>query len=349
LVSLYDKKAGREALAAGQFSNDFVVLPDTGNAWDFEIDHEKKDVWGYLRLACERPVLKEAATQIDGPCASLLQVWTFRSSEIRQTIRLFSESAQLEFATEVTWNEPATMLRVRFAASAQADEARFEIPFGHISRSTHDVTIHQRAQLEVAAHQWVDLSDGRHGLALLNDCKYGFRVKGSVIDMSLIRSVPFPGAPLIAKGDQSTGAEVTPFTDLGKHEFGYALLPHTADFGPAEITRAAREFNIKPTVVVPSPEVNAARPACAEVGSVLIGSPAIEVVAIKRAEDRRGWIIRLVNLTERAVDTPVALWPGVKEVAECDLIEATVNAIAINEGRGELRFGPFEIKTLRAM
>ena len=42
-----------------------------------------------------------------------------------------------------------------------------------------------RSTLQVWAHRWMDLSEHGFGLALLNDCKYGASVRGSVLSLSL--------------------------------------------------------------------------------------------------------------------------------------------------------------------
>ncbi len=334
IESIFDKRASREVLAAGAVGNDLVVIADTGDAWDFVTDHPNKDVWGYLRLAEERPTLREQNVRVDGPCAELRQVWSHRASEIRQTVRLLAGAEHIEFETEVDWREPASMLRVRFPVSVEADEARFEIPFGHIRRSTREETLVQRAQIEVAALQWVDLSQADYGVALYNDCKHGFRVKGNVIDMALIRSVPHPGSALIGKDDVATSAGArSVYTDLGRHEFRYAVRPHVGDADVAKITAEARVFNTPLRVM-------AGMGAAVLAPSMPVSSPAIEVAAVKPAEDGRGWVWRLVNVTERAVEAVCVDAAAV----ECDLMENETGA-----ANGVLRFGPFEIKTLRML
>ena len=57
------------------------------------------------------------------------------------------------------------------------------------------------AKFEVCAQKWVDLSEGDHGVALLNDCKYGHDIHGNVIRLSLLRA---PKAP-------------DPLCDMGLH------------------------------------------------------------------------------------------------------------------------------------
>ncbi|EIQ00266.1 alpha-mannosidase [Opitutaceae bacterium TAV1] len=400
IASIRDKRAGgREVLAAGEAGNDFVVIADTGDAWDFETDHEKKDVWGYLRRRLARPVLRESATFTDGPCAVRTQVWTVGKSEIRQTIRLFAGAEQIVFETEADWRDKATMLRVRFPVAVTADEASFEIPFGHICRSTREDTLAQRAQIEVAALQWVDLSEAGYGVALLNDCKHGFRVKGHTIDMCLLRSVPHPGTALIGKDDVSAdGGDGMDYTDLETHVFRYALRPHAGGCDAAALTAAARAFNTPLAVIgdlegaavsgplrrreaspgsgdsrlatakgeargassqrqVPRPKADSLP--CRRSGHaggtsapLVCDSPAIELAAIKRAEDGRGWVLRLVNVTGDDVTT----WLAAPDDAaagsweECDLSEKPLAAATSRsgaEGRVPLAFARFEIKTLR--
>jgi alpha-mannosidase len=334
--SIYDKRAQRDVLAPGSAGNDLVIIADTGDAWDFENDLSNKDVWGYLRRPVTRPVLGECTAHVDGPSAEVHQVWRHGNSVIRQTIRLLAGAEQLEFDTTADWRETATMLRVRFPVAVQADEARFEIPFGHIRRTTHDDTLVQKAQLEVAALQWVDLSQADYGVALYNDCKHGFRVKGNVIDMALLRSVPHPGSALIGKDDTANTKDGKVYGDIGRHEFRYALRPHTAAVDAAKLTAEARAFNTPLHVVTGTAHGNheQARSYTPDLNA------AIEVAAVKPAEDGRGWIWRLVNVTEHTVETT---FTNAKAV-ECDLVE---NALPVQPS-GALRFGRFEIKTLRS-
>lgn len=334
--SIYDKNAQRDVLAAGAPGNDLVIIADTGDAWDFENDLSKKDVWGYLRRPVARPVLHESTAHVDGPSAELRQVWRHGDSEIRQTIRLLAGAEQLEFDTTADWRETATMLRVRFPVAVQADEARFEIPFGHIRRTTHDDTSVQRAQIEVAALQWVDLSQADYGVALYNDCKHGHRVKGNVIDLALLRSVPHPGTALIGKDDTANVKDGKVYGDIGRHEFRYALRPHTTAVDAAKLTAEARAFNTPLRVTAGAARGNREQ-ARSYIPSL---NAAIEVAAVKPAEDGRGWIWRLVNVTERTVETT---FTNAKAV-ECDLMENTLPV----QPSGTLRFGRFEIKTLRS-
>lgn len=350
MTSLYDKRAAREVLAAGEFGNDLVVIPDTGDAWDFQTDHANKDVWGYLRHDIRRPQLHKARAGIDGPAAELHQEWHIGSSLIRQTVRLLAGADALVFETTVDWQEPAHMLRVRFPVAITSDEARFEIPFGSIRRSTLDDTVHRHAQIEVAALQWVDLSQTDYGVALLNDCKYGFRVKGHTLDMNLIRSVPHPGAALIGKDDKADTSVAAVYGDLGRHTFNYTLLPHAGAADLGKLTAAARALNT-PLAVVASP-ASAREPARATAGTFTLGSSSIELAAILPSDDA-GWTLRLVNVEDHAVTTTLTGGAGKTRWQECNLVGQKISlqnpSASADMKDAEFTFTPFEIKTLRLL
>jgi len=82
-------------------------------------------------------------------------------------------------------------------------KATFDIQFGHIRRTTHRKHHLGSARDEVAAAQVGRSVAGRHRRALLNDSKYGHKVKDNVLDLNLLRSVPYPTT-------SRPGCDVTP-------------------------------------------------------------------------------------------------------------------------------------------
>ena len=76
-----------------------------------------------------------------------------------------------------------------------ARNATYEMPFGYAERPTHWSTSWDRARYEVPGHRWADLSEHGFGVALLNDCKYGWSCFGNELRLSLLRAPrrPDPG------------------------------------------------------------------------------------------------------------------------------------------------------------
>ena len=63
-----------------------------------------------------------------------------------------------------------------------ARTATYEMPFGYAERPTHWSSSWDRARYEVPGHRWADLSEHGFGVALLNDCKYGWSCSAASCD-----------------------------------------------------------------------------------------------------------------------------------------------------------------------
>ena len=136
-------------------------------------------------------------------------------------MRLAAGSRRLEFHTEVDWHERHRFLKVAFPVAVRSTRATYEIQHGHIERPTVANTSWDEARFEVCGHRWADLSEAGYGVALLNNCKYGYDIRGHVMRLSLLRA---PGYP-------------DPEADQGRHHFAYALLPHEGDSGRRRSSR----------------------------------------------------------------------------------------------------------------
>ena len=94
-----------------------------------------------------------------------------------------------------------------------SDQATFDIQYGYVKRNSHRNTSWDKAKFEVVGHKYADFHRIMIGVALLNDCKYGYMVHDNLLDLNLLRS---PNNP-------------DPDADMGMHEFIYSLFPHEHD------------------------------------------------------------------------------------------------------------------------
>lgn len=218
--SLVDRTTGREH-ARGALGR-LVVHRDPWtffDAWDIREDYVTRP----------RTELTAYATKTfrDGPRIVRRHDYRHGRSMIRQDVVLVEGEDLIRFETTVDWHERWRMLRAEFAPEAWADEVACEIQFGHIRRSTRDDTPQERAQFEICAHRWLDVSDPRgFGFSLLNDGKYGHRAKDRRLSLNLLRAPAYPDR----------------MADRGRHTFTYAVHPHEGGLGPST-TRHARHLN----------------------------------------------------------------------------------------------------------
>jgi alpha-mannosidase len=335
IFSLYDKENQREVLPEGKTANRLLVYRDEGDAWDIPLD--------YAQQQPRQMQLVDSKAEIDGPDAILTQVYHLGYSELIQKIHLLSGSRCLEFETTTIWRETRAMLRTALPVAVHADEASFEIQFGHVRRPTHRNTTWDLARDEVPHQKWVDLSQRDYGAAVINDCKYGSKVKDGVIDLNLLRSVPFPGPKLVEDISVRPGEPHDAYTDQAEQHFRYAFYPHAGDAIAGNVTRAAYEFNIPLRVLESSPHPGA-NPASYSWLSLSASNVAVE--AVKKAEDSDDIIIRLYETSNAFAQAKISFGFRVASVGVVDLLETPLYSLDLKGNSVLLNFMPFEIKTL---
>ena len=201
--------------------------------------------------------------------------------------------------------------------------------YGHVERATHDNTSWDHAQFEVCAHRWADLSETGFGVALLNDCKYGYDVKGDVLRLSLLRATTMPD----------------PVADRGEHRFRYALLPHGGSFPDAGVVQRAAELGIAPEARPAGPAGSGEQPATASL--VTSTSPGAVVSAVKRADEGDGLVVRLYEAWGGRRRTQLRLAHPVGRAQRADLLEQPQSDVELTDPTTlDLELRPFEIVTL---
>ncbi|MCF6284928.1 MAG: hypothetical protein L3K26_07045, partial [Candidatus Hydrogenedentes bacterium] len=225
IAQLYDKDAGRDVVAEGKTLNQFYTAEDRPLFWDaWDIDRFYRDHVMPVETMTSRELIA------DGPLfLTIRSTWSVgRASTLTQDMVVYAHTRRIDFITRLDWQEERTLLKVGFGVDVHSAQIRSEIQFGHVLRNTHENTSWDQAQFESCAHKWVDVSEGDYGVALLNDCKYGYDTLDEQLSLTLMRS---PRAP-----DEKS--------DIGEHTFTYALLPHDAPFSVETVVREAYALNV---------------------------------------------------------------------------------------------------------
>jgi alpha-mannosidase len=178
---------------------------------------------------------------------------------------------------------------------------------------------------EVCAQRWADLGDETYGVALLNDCKYGHDIHGSVMRLSLLRGPTHPD----------------PSADRGWHRFTYALMPHPGDFRQAGVIEAAEDLN------APLRVVRSGLPPGHRRSLVEVDTPEVVVETIKRSEDSDAVIIRLYEAWGGSCKVRLRTTFPASRAFLCDLLERERHEVTVRDGAIELQLTPFKILTLK--
>lgn len=325
LSSVYDKTNDREVIENGAVGNVFEVFEDYPRDYD---------AWEITEYYKQKKWVVDTVTSVEvinQPTRAGLKIERkYESSVIRQFVFLTPDSALLRFETEIDWHEDHVLLKTAFPLAVRASQATYEVQFGHLKRPTHRNTSWDQAMFEVCAHKWADLSDADYGVALLNDCKYGYSCEDNVLKLSLLKAATYPD----------------PTADRGLHTFTYALYPHAGTVEMSDTVKTASLLN---------------NPLCARVQNAHAGSlptrfspvtsdtPSALIDTFKCAEDGNGYILRLYDSVGRKAKVTLHFGFDVSEVFDCDMLENNESALEVKNGTVSFALGNFEVKTLRVL
>jgi alpha-mannosidase len=227
IVSMFDKEHQREIIQPKAPGNRFMLyedIPFFWDAWDTELYHREKG-----RCVSEDQSKVHMEVAMKGPLLVSLNrvIQISPQSTVHQVISLSCLSRRLDFTCRVEWHETHQFLKVDFPLIVQSDYASFECPFGLVRRPTHRNTSWDVARFEVCGHRFADLSESNYGVALLNDCKYGYAAYRNCLSLSLLRSPKSPD----------------PNCDMGQHVMRFALFPHPGDVVTGAVVEEAVKFN----------------------------------------------------------------------------------------------------------
>ena len=250
----------------------------------------------------------------------------FPSSFFDQYISLYNHLPYVEVRNHVEWWEEHKMLKAAFPVAVQAATATYEIPYATIERSTGNSTSFEKARFEVPAQRWADLSDGEYGVSLINDCKYGYDIKGNLMRLSLLR------APL----------DPDPMCDRGYHDFSYAVYPHQKTWREANTTQLGIEFNEPLVVYRAESHKGSLEPAF----SLLQVEPENAVVNVfKKARDLDVWILRLYETEGTSCRSELRFSRDLKNVQQVDLLENGLSEIQIHKNSFSFPLKPYQIQS----
>lgn len=262
ILSLIEKSTQKESFSAP--GNQLQTFRDQGQYWD---------AWNiapdYASHPLPSPVLKSIDWIETGPIRQVLQVtYQFNQSTICQSHILEAGVPFLKIETAIDWQETQVLLKVHFPLSVSSEIATYEIPFGAIARKTNPQTAAEKAQWEVPALRWADLSDQAFGVSLLTQGKHGFDAGPNHLRLTLLKSPIWPD----------------PEADRGSHHFTYAIYPHAGTWETAHSAHYARELTIPPILTNPTQSATRNASKCSQ-SFLQIHNSNLILSAFKLAED----------------------------------------------------------------
>ena len=318
-ASIYDKEFGRELVKAGQAANRLRLYEDKPiyfDNWDVDMYYTEKS-WPVDDLVSMK-------WTEDGPVRTTLEL-TYRCSlsTICQKIHFYADTRRIDFENTVDWKEHQHLLKAEFPVDIHSDEATFEIQFGNVTRKVHTNTSWDKARFESCGQKWMDFSEGRYGVSLLNDCKYGHSVHDGTIGLTLIKC----------------GIEPNPNADVEVHHFTYALYPHGGTWKEAGTVQEAYKLN-QPAYTVAAGAPGTSRSFAG------VDQDNVILETVKQAEDGNGTIFRLYECQNARTNTVLRVPETVTKAYSTNLLEEIEEELPVENGKIAFTIKPYEIKTI---
>ncbi len=331
--SIVDKRSNRELLAGA--GNELQLLEDKPSAWD---------AWNIGLTGVKFPSTFRRAEVIEnGPVRVVVRLYRdylkpgtkkeyptedFPSSFFTQDVVLYNGLDRVDFTTRVDWWEDKTMLKVAFPLTVQDTVATYEIPYGTIQRSTQSRTSWEKAQIEVPALRWADLSQDDYGVALMNTSKYGYDIKGSDVRLSLLRSPKWPD----------------PTADRGKHVIHYALYPHAGRWDKSQLLHRGYEYN-DPLHAVRTTRHAGSLPA--RHSFVRLEPSNLILTTMKMSEDGSDWVIEWYDGLGIGTTATLTMPAPIRSAVQSNFLEEAGKVLKPDNNRLEVPTAAHSVETVR--
>ncbi len=326
--SFINKTDKREILSSGKEGNVLQFLEDKPKQYD---------AWniGYTGKSWTCDSVAQVQVIENGPARGIVRyVRKFGKSTFTQDYIIYSDIPRLDIRTHADWHEHHILAKAAFPLNVHADYATYEMAYGTIQRTTHPKTPAEKAKFEVPAHKFVDLSEKNFGVALLNDCKYGYDVKDNAMRITLLRS------PLTPRPLNPPPGYKAPFADMGEHEFVYSIFPHQGDCVQAGSIKRGYELNYPLLAVKAKKQKGAFKQ---EHSFLKVSAENVIVTVVKKAEDSQAKIIRLYEIYGGKNRVTININEPVHEAWAVDLMEKKGREVPVTNNSLSFDIEPFEI------
>ena len=193
--------------------------------------------------------------------------------------------------------------------------------------------------------RFVDVSDGKAGLAVINDGLREYEVtsdRDRTIAVTLMRAFQVELTTVSKRWESHP--EMTLSQCFGAHEFRYRVYPHGGLWGSAEVFREAERLALP----LEPAQAGAHGGDLPKRWGFLSVSPAKVILsAVKQSEDRKGFVVRIFNPTGDAIKATLTFARQVASARQVTLEETLLEALKPSGNRLAVKLGPKKIVTLK--
>lgn len=264
---------------------------------------------------------------------------------ITSFITLRKGARSVEVTTRVNNTARNHRLRVAFPTGLETKKCSVESAFDVVERDTEYAPGSPWADAvrpTFPMQRFVDVSDGKTGLAIINDGLREYEVHNGTIYMTLLRAYEVSLTTVSKRWDvhPEMGLSQCP----GEHEFRYLIYPHRGRWDAAEVYREAERL----TVPMEMAQVGRHSGDLPKRQSFLRIEPANVILsALKRSEDGAAWVVRLFNPTNKPLTAKLTLFRPVRTASLVNLEEKPLRKLVPRGGSLSIPIAKKKVVTLK--
>lgn len=236
--------------------------------------------------------------------------------DIDSVITLRKDAKWVEVETTVNNRCEDHYLQVAFPTDLDADVSWAQSQFDVIARPIEkpDYSLYDEIPMtENPMNSFVDLTDGKIGAALLNTGIKAFEAgddERRTMYITLLRSYPLRICVTSDMQDYSSWDKGSQC--IGKNTFRYAFMPHKGDWEEGKLWQASEQFNLYLSAAQLAPTAHGKN--ALSHSFIELKDENLNVSAVKRSEDGKGWIVRLFNPSDKAVKNAIRVNGGIAPI-----------------------------------
>ncbi len=311
-----------------------IVVADTADSWGMTTNHFGTVLGRFRRLnreqAREFTNIKDKSFEPvriieDGPVRSVVEaLFGWQDSYICQRYKIPKEGTELEVETRVYWNEKDSMLKLSVPVK-EAPVSRF---LGQTAFGVEEQPVNGD---ETVAQRWLALvnEESDYAITCVTDSTYGADFSWRGLRLTLLRSPGYAAHPVPGYNPYMPSDRFEPRVDQGERFFRFWFDIGAKEERLALIDREAALHNETPFALshFPGGELVKTKPL------FNLSDKTVQVSAIKRAENNRGYILRLFEPTGKKRKTTISL-PGTSFKKKVTLKAFEIKTLRIDVKKG---------------
>lgn len=289
----------------------------------------------------------------DGPlsttyvCESVMEVPSSADYQPKFASKRAESTGLIKISTELTLKADSPFLEVKVKVNNQAKDHRLRVAIptkintdeshamGHFNVDTRKIGrdykkgVRDGEMSTLPMQNFVDLSDGKNGMAILNKELIEFEIsedKSRTAYLTLLRCMEVNICTEGRCATIETGAEGSQC--LGEHTFNFGLFPHKGNWSDGNVYGITEKYLLQPRAYQISKHSNGTLPDKLSLFS--IDSPEIQLTSLKKSLDNSGVIARFYNTTSENIVAKIKFYLAPSKVYLVNLKEEIIDEIEID-------------------